>query len=49
MGIGVGQRTEAVIVFLSSRIPQGQLDVFAINLDIGDIIFEDSGDIDLGN
>lgn len=47
MGVGVGQGTEAVVIFLSSRIPQGQLDVLAINLDIGDIVLEDSGDVDL--
>jgi hypothetical protein len=45
--IGVRQRAETVVVLLTSRIPQRQLDVLAINLDIGDIVLEDSGDIDL--
>lgn len=48
MGVGVGERTKTVVVFLASRIPQGQLDVLAVNLDVGNIVFEDGGDVDLG-
>ena len=47
MRVGVGQRAQPVVILLASRIPQGQLDVLAINLDIGDIVLEDSGDVDL--
>lgn len=47
VGVRIGQRTQTVIIFLTSRIPQGQLDMFAINLDIGDIVLENGGDIDL--
>lgn len=48
MGVGVRQGAEAVIVFLSSRIPQGQLDSNAIDFDIGDVVLEDSRNVDLG-
>ena len=47
MGVGVGERAETVVVFLTGGIPEGELDVLAINLDIGDVVLEDSGDIDL--
>jgi hypothetical protein len=45
--VGVGKRAETVIIFLTSRIPKSELDVLAINFDIGDVVLEDSGDIDL--
>ncbi len=45
--VGVGQRAQPVIILLASRIPKGQLDVLAIDLDIGDIVLKDGGDIDL--
>jgi hypothetical protein len=47
MGIGVGQGTETVVVLLASRIPKGQLDVLAIDLDIGDVVLKDGRDVDL--
>ena len=45
--VGVGEGSEPVIIFLSSRIPQGQLDVLVVDLDIGDIVLENGGDVDL--
>lgn len=45
--VGVREGSETVIIFLASRIPQGQLDVLVVDLDVGDIVFEDGGDIDL--
>jgi hypothetical protein len=45
--VGVGERAETVVIFLASSIPKRELHVFAINLDIGDVVFEDGGDIDL--
>jgi hypothetical protein len=45
MRVGIGKRAEAVIIFLTRSIPKGQLNVFAIDLDIGDVILKDSGDI----
>ena len=47
MGVRIGERTKTVVIFLTSRIPQGQLDVFAINLHVCDVVFEDGGDVDL--
>ena len=47
MRVGVRKGTQAVVVFLASRIPQGQLDMLAVNLDVGDIVLEDGGDVDL--
>lgn len=32
---------------MTSRIPKGEFNVLAINLDIGDIVLEDGGDVDL--
>jgi hypothetical protein len=45
MRVGVGERAETVIVFLARSIPKGQLDVFAIDLDIGDVVLKDGGDV----
>lgn len=45
--IRVGERAQAVIVFLTCRIPKSEFDMFAINIDIGDVVLEDSGNIDL--
>lgn len=47
MRIGVGQRSETIVVFLTSRIPKSQLDVLAVNLDVGDVVLEDGGNVDL--
>jgi hypothetical protein len=47
VGVGVGQGAETVVILLASRIPEGQLDVLAIDLDIGDVVLKDSGDVDL--
>ena len=45
--IWVRERAETIVILLTSGIPQGQLDVLSINLDIGDIVLEDGWDIDL--
>lgn len=47
MRIGVGERSEAVVIFLSRRIPKSQFHVFAIDLDIGHIVLENGRDVDL--
>jgi len=48
MRIGVGERAETVVIFLAGSIPEGELDVFAVNLDVGNVVLEDGGDVDLG-
>ena len=45
--VGVRERAETVVIFLTSGIPEGKLYVLAIHLDIGDIVLEDGGDVDL--
>jgi hypothetical protein len=47
MGIRVGEGSETVVVLLSGRIPKRQLDMFAVNLDIGNIVLKDSWDVNL--
>jgi hypothetical protein len=47
MRIGVRERAETVVIFLASGIPEGELNVFAIDFDVGNVVLEDSGDVDL--
>lgn len=47
VGVGVRERAETVVILLAGGIPEGELDVLAVDLDVGDIVLEDSGDIDL--
>jgi hypothetical protein len=46
--IRITQRAETVIVLLSSGIPQSQLNMLAINFDIGNIVLKNRRDVDLG-
>jgi hypothetical protein len=45
--VGVRQGTETIVVLLAGRIPERQLDVSAIDLDIGDVVLKHGGDVDL--
>jgi len=47
MGIRVGEGSETIVVLLSSRIPKRQLNMFSVNLDIGNVILEYSWDVNL--
>jgi len=47
MGIGVRERAETIVIFLTSRIPKGEFDVLSINLNIGDVVLEYGGNVDL--
>lgn len=47
MGVGVGQGAETIVVLLAGGIPEGELDVLAIDLYIGDVVLEDGGDVNL--
>jgi hypothetical protein len=49
VGVRVGERTESVVVFLTRRIPKSEFNVLAINLDIRDVVLENSGDVDLSD
>lgn len=45
--VGVRERAETVVIFLASGIPKGQLNVLSIDLNIRDVVLEDSRDVDL--
>lgn len=45
--VGVGERAQTVVVFLACGIPEGELDVLAIDLDVGDVVLEDGGYVHL--
>lgn len=45
MRIRVTQRAKTIIIFLASGIPQSQLDVFAVDFDIGNIVLENGRDV----
>jgi len=45
--VGVRQGPETVVVLLTSRIPKCQLDVSAINFDIGNVVLKYGRDVDL--
>jgi len=45
--VGIWQGSETVIVFLACGIPQGEFDVLAVYLDVGDIVLEYGGYVDL--
>jgi hypothetical protein len=45
--VGVWERAETVVILLTGGIPEGELHVFTIDLDVGDIILENGGDVDL--
>ena len=47
MRIRVGERSKAVVIFLARCIPEGELNVLSIDLDIGNVVFEDSGNVHL--
>jgi len=48
VGIRVRERAETIVVFLTSSIPQREFNVFTIDLYIGDVVLENSRDINLG-
>lgn len=47
MRVRVGERAQTVVIFLACGIPEGELNVLAVDLYVGDIVFENSGHIDL--
>jgi hypothetical protein len=47
VGIGVGEGAETIVILLACRIPEGEFDMLAINLYIGDVVFKDGWDVDL--
>jgi hypothetical protein len=47
--VGVGERAQTVVIFLARGIPKSQFHVLAINLDVGDVVLKDGGDVDLAS
>jgi hypothetical protein len=47
MGVGIGERTETVVIFLTSRIPKSKLNVLAVDLNIGNVVLKNGGNVDL--
>lgn len=48
MRIRVREGTKTVVIFLTGGIPKRELYMAAINLDIGNVVLENGGDVDLG-
>lgn len=47
-GANVLKRGEnLLVIFLTGRIPKRQLDLLSIDLDIGDVVLKNGGDVDL--
>lgn len=47
MGVWITEGPETVIVLLASGIPEGELDVLAVNFDVCDVVLEHCWDVDL--
>ena len=47
VGVGVRERTKTIVILLTSRIPKSELNVLAVDLNIGNVVLEDGGDVDL--
>lgn len=45
--VGVRERAQTVVVLLACGIPEGELDVLAVDLYVGNVVLEDSGHVDL--
>jgi hypothetical protein len=45
MGFSVGKWSEAFIVFLAGGVPESELNMFAIDAAVGNVIFKDSGNL----
>ncbi len=41
MRVGIRQRSQPVVVLQAGMVPQCELDVLAVDLDVGDVGFED--------
>jgi len=45
--VGIGKGTKTIVIFLTSRIPKSKLDMLSVDLYIRDIVFKDSGHVNL--
>lgn len=47
MGVGVREWSQAIVIFLPGGIPKSQLNVLPIDFNIGNVVLEDGGHVDL--
>ncbi len=47
MCLRVSQWSQPFVVFLASGVPESELDGFAVDAAVGDVVFEDSWDVSL--
>lgn len=47
MGVGVGERSESIVIFLAGRIPEGEFDMLSIDFYVRDVVLEHGRDVDL--
>lgn len=45
--VGVREGAQTVVILLAGGIPEGELDVLAVDLYIGNVVLEDGGHVDL--
>lgn len=45
VGVWVRQWSQSVVIFLTGSIPKGQLDFSSVDLDVGDVVLKDGGDV----
>ena len=48
VGVGVGEGPQSIVVLLTGRVPECELHLFAVHLDVGDVVLEHGGDVHLG-
>ena len=48
VAVGVRERSQSVVVLLAGGIPERELDVSSVNLNVRDVVLKDGGDVDLG-
>ena len=47
MRVRIRERAQTIVVLLAGGIPEGQLDMLAVDLDVGDVVLEHGGNIHL--
>lgn len=43
--MGIGERTQTIVVFLARSVPQSKVDGFAVHHHVGGVVVKDSGDV----
>jgi len=45
--VRIRERSKTIVVLLAGGVPQGELNLTAVDFDVGDVVLEDGGDVDL--